>query len=280
MISELKITFTDKLVMKLSLFNKMYLPAYIATISTITFLSFYASVTELLENNNIVIPSHLEFNNVAMFAVMFLFACYFFAYAVKANILPLLKHIENVMNNIDQGNIHSRIGLSGQDEFGRIGAAIDKTLNSLFDMVTTVTNSVNELSSNTRNISSTVATNESLIQKQHSEVQECNSAMESMSHAISQVSDNAENVKNIAESAQNSVSEMNENISDLVDNFGSLTKDIQQSSEAGNNLKTTSDKVKQVLDVITGIFQLVHKAVMYHFLLFHFHLLSYIISFH
>ncbi|MBL1416250.1 MAG: methyl-accepting chemotaxis protein [Moritella sp.] len=253
MISELKITFTDKLVMKLSLFNKMYLPAYIATISTITFLSFYASVTELLENNNIVIPSHLEFNNVAMFAVMFLFACYFFAYAVKANILPLLKHIENVMNNIDQGNIHSRIGLSGQDEFGRIGAAIDKTLNSLFDMVTTVTNSVNELSCNTRNISSTVATNESLIQKQHSEVQECNSAMESMSYAISQVSDNAENVKDIADLAQNSVSEMNENISDLVDNFDSLTKDIQQSSEAGNNLKTTSDKVKQVLDVITGI---------------------------
>lgn len=253
MSSELKITFTDKLVMKLSLFNKMYLPAYIASVSTITLLFFYASVTELLAQNNIAIPSHLEFSNVAMFAIILLICCYFFAYAVKANILPLLNHIEKVMTNIDQGSIYSRIGLSGKDEFGRIGSAIDKTLDNLFNMVTTVSNTVNELTTNTQNISSTVSTNENIIQKQHSEVQECNSAMQSMSNAISQVTGNAEDVKGIADLAQNSVSEMNENISDLVTSFGSLSKDIKQSSEAGTNLKITSDKVKQVLDVITGI---------------------------
>lgn len=121
---DLDISWTDRLLMNIPLRQKMLIPAYL---SGVLLKVLYLSGTGL----------HAELDQFEKLVLVFggwLFIV-LVALAVSKNLIPLLHHIERVISIIANGDVSQRVGFSGSDEFGKIGSAIDSTINGLTQLI-------------------------------------------------------------------------------------------------------------------------------------------------
>ncbi len=146
MAEEIKIALRDRLLMNISLKQKMLLPFYVATVGIGFLLYFYHQLlSDYLALKGAVAAGeelgHFSSNEILIFGGVAVVLTGFIAISVSQHILPLLYHIEKVMGIIAGGDLNQRVGFSGEDEFGKIGSAIDSTINKLVNLIKLVGNS-------------------------------------------------------------------------------------------------------------------------------------------
>ena len=191
-----------------------------------------------------------QFSTITLLALGFIL---FVSVSISQNILPLLQHIISVMKIISAGNLEQRIGFSGSDEFGQIGSAVDSTINQLISLISKVSSTANAITEQTANIETSSTDTRHDLQAQHEQIVHCSSAIYQMTQTATEAADKSNQADQLAKDSCQIVDTMQEELAGLIKRMETLSRDMNESSDAGKALRQTSDQVKGVLDVITGI---------------------------
>jgi methyl-accepting chemotaxis protein len=251
--TEVKIGWRDRILMNISLSTKLLLPAVLASL-LLGFLAFQYSVLyqlvpeEQLQQATVISDQAL----IIITSVMIIFFI-FLAHAIKQNIMPLLAHIINVMKIISSGNLEQRIGFSGSDEFGQIGQNVDTTINHLSNLIKDVTHVSGEVSDQTQQIDRLSSSSQLDLEGQHQDLVRCSAAIYQMAQIAHESAERSQQAGNLANNLQSNMGQVHGELTNLMGQMHQLSEEMQESTKAGHALRKTTQDVKQVLDVITGI---------------------------
>ncbi|SNY61198.1 methyl-accepting chemotaxis protein [Paractinoplanes atraurantiacus] len=109
-----------------------------------------------------------------------------------------LKETVTVLTAMAQGRLDQRVAVSGRDEVGRMGTALNSALGRLGDTVSTVVESANQLNSASLQISGASQSLSQAATEQAASVEETTASIEQMTAGIAQNSENAAATEGIA----------------------------------------------------------------------------------
>jgi methyl-accepting chemotaxis protein len=237
-----KISWYDRLLMNISLQHKLLLPAYLSGLLLIA-LFFCASGAEPLLSGPALIGT------AAGGWVLIILV----ALAVSNNLLPLLRHIENVMSIIAKGDVGQRIGFSGNDEFGKIGSAIDATINDLTQLIGLIANTGEQLQREGSSIEGESLSTRKGLNHQHELILQCAQAMHEMTESVAEVARHSADAEQMAGDTRGQMRSMAGLLDGWLSRVRKLNADMAESSRAGEALQETSERMASVLGVIQSI---------------------------
>ncbi|WP_419813170.1 methyl-accepting chemotaxis protein [Bacterioplanoides sp.] len=247
--SEVKIGWRDRVLMNISLKLKLLLPALLACVLGAFQLVCYWQVSQSLPASELP----FSFEQFAAVTVLMLAFIIFVAISVSQNIMPLLEHIISVMKIIAAGKLNQRIGFSGSDEFGRIGNAVDSTIEQLVELIGKVTDTAEDIVQQTHCIDQLSVASQQELSDQHRDLSRCTSAVSESSQVAGESAVRAEKADGLARQIHAGMVDMNRELNQVTEQVNLLQTDMTHSVDAGQTLRQTSKQVRSVLDVINGI---------------------------
>lgn len=237
-----KISWYDRLLMNISLQQKLLLPAYLTGLLLIALLVCASGREPSLSSQQLLTLA------VAGWVLIVLVAL-----AVSKNLLPLLKHIENVMSIIAKGDVGQRVGFSGNDEFGKIGSAIDTTINELTQLIAVIAKTGEQLQREGVSIEGESVSTRRALTQQHQHILQCSQGMNNMTESIAQVAQHSTEAERMASATRSQMRSMADLLDDWLSKVRQLNADMAESSLAGQALQDTSERMASMLGVIQGI---------------------------
>ena len=156
--------------------------------------------------------------------------------------------------NIAKGDLTSRLGFHpGRDEFGTIGCALDKAMDTLTELVDIVKENAETLHNASSSLSNETRQSENQINLQYTSLDSVATAMEEMTassmevteiskQASQQIEDNAEHVKESDGRVQTAIKEIQQ-----------LSSFIDQTSNSVLTLQENAAKINEVITTISSI---------------------------
>ncbi|WP_434928315.1 methyl-accepting chemotaxis protein [Shewanella sp. HL-SH2] len=162
----------------------------------------------------------------------------------------------NTTENIGKGNLTSRLGFHpGRDEFGTIGCALDKAMDTLSELVTTVKANAKTLNSTSNSFANVNHESELQIDHQYSSLDSVATAMEEMTASAAEVSSISQKSVSQVEQNSKSISQSFERVQKAISEIEQLSVLIEQTSESVNTLKTNAVNINDVITTINAISQ-------------------------
>ncbi|WP_158260120.1 methyl-accepting chemotaxis protein [Zobellella endophytica] len=248
----LKIGWRDRLLMNIPLKHKLMLTCYLAAAGLAGLLYAYWQLQLELESRSGP-PASLSLAWVAAAVVLLLLLLWLLARAVSDNLLPLLGHIEGVMAQVAGGRLDKRVGFSGEDEFGKIGSAIDATLQHLSATFELVERSAGVLHGAVGNIGEAVSQTGEEVSAQHGQVAQCRQTVAGLNRAVQQVAAHSRQADELTGQTHDEALAAGTHMTDAMQGMERLVADTQEARADSRVLGETLERVGTVVETIKAI---------------------------
>lgn len=156
--------------------------------------------------------------------------------------------------NIAKGDLTSRLGFHpGRDEFGTIGCALDKAMDTLTELVVTVKDNANTLHTTASSFAAENRESEVQIEQQYLSLDSVATAMEEMTASASEVSSISNSAVAQVEQNSQSIRQSYQRVQKAIDDIEQLSRFIEQTSDSVNTLKINATKINEVITTINAI---------------------------
>jgi methyl-accepting chemotaxis protein len=176
-------------------------------------------------------------------------------YFICDNAIRPLKQVLRALTDISRGNgdLTQRIDIVRQDEIGQVANEFNLFVGKITDLVRQNQAVSQDVADSTLSLSQLSASNNDLLRKEKEEVEVFASATREMAETSLNVSQNTEQAMTASDNVKQTVDQGGEVVTAAVADIHQLAEHIEHSVTVVNELAQESNKIDQVLDVITGI---------------------------
>nr|WP_321386256.1 methyl-accepting chemotaxis protein [uncultured Vibrio sp.] len=174
-----------------------------------------------------------------------------FCYWVATFIGGALWVLYSTTQKIGEGDLTSRLGFHpGRDEFGTIGCALDKSMDTLTELVNSVKNNANMLSETSSAFEKDMHLSETQIAHQYQTLDSVATAMEEMTASAKEVSSISQQATTQSDQDSHKIELSRGRVQNVIGEIETLSGYIEQ---AANSVTHLNENTTQINDVITTI---------------------------
>lgn len=174
-----------------------------------------------------------------------------FSYWVATFIGGALWVLYTTTEKIGDGDLTSRLGFHpGRDEFGTIGCALDKSMDTLTELVNSVKDNANTLSETSASFEQDMKLSETQIAHQYQTLDSVATAMEEMTASAKEVSSVSQQATLQSDQDAQQIENSRNRVQSVITEIETLSSYIEQASASVGSL---NENTMQINDVITTI---------------------------
>ncbi|MEX5543698.1 methyl-accepting chemotaxis protein [Pseudomonas poae] len=176
-----------------------------------------------------------------------------FAWLLTRSITAPISQALEAAEEIAEGNLTRPINVDGNDEAGRLLAAMAKMQEKLRDTLQRISGSATQLASAAEELN--VVTDESArgLTRQNNEIEQAATAVNEMTSAVEEVARNAVSTSEASRNATTSAGDGRDLVQETVSAIERMSGDVQATATLIGELANESRDIGKVLDVIRGL---------------------------
>ncbi|MDR9876070.1 methyl-accepting chemotaxis protein [Pseudomonas allii] len=221
-----------------------------------------AVLTRLLDlNNKMALETNKEaedqynmaFNLVVSLLVVATLLTLLFAWLLTRSItLPISQALE-AAEEVAEGNLTRPIKVDGNDEAGRLLAAMAKMQDKLRDTLQRIAGSATQLASAAEELNAVTDESARGLTQQNNEIEQAATAVNEMTSAVEEVARNAVSTSEASRNATTSAGDGRDLVQETVSAIERMSGDVQATATLIGDLANESRDIGKVLDVIRGL---------------------------
>lgn len=177
----------------------------------------------------------------------------FFALLIRHMIVNPMNDVKAAVEKISNGDLTQILKTDRKDELGQLYNNIGTMSRTLNTLISEVINGVLNLSSTSEQLETISKQGQTMMQSQKDETDQVATAINEMSSTVAEVARNAETAAEATTKTDNIVNQGNLKVSETASSIESLASDLTVTSKAMEQLKTRTDNVGNVLEVIKAV---------------------------
>ena len=155
---------------------------------------------------------------------------------------------------IIKGDLTSRLGfIEGRDEFGTIGASLDKAMDTLSELVDTVKENTSMLHNTSSEIAQHSKQSEQQINQQYTSLDSVATAMEEMTASSQEVTSISQSASKHVEQNSDHIKQSDNRVRLVISEIQQLSNYIEETSYSVATLKANATKIDEVITTINSI---------------------------
>ena len=179
----------------------------------------------------------------------------FAAWAITRQIVIPLNQTLKVAERVASGDLSHNLDSGRQDELGQLQRAMQSMTVGLRALIGGISDGVTQIASAAEQLSAVTEQTSAGVNSQKVETDQVATAMNEMAATVQEVARNAEQASEAALAADQQAREGDRVVGEAIAQIERLASEVNNSSEAMNQLKGESDKIGSVLDVIKAVAQ-------------------------
>ncbi|MGR3887111.1 methyl-accepting chemotaxis protein [Pseudomonas sp. 1152_12] len=221
-----------------------------------------AVLTRLLDLNNTMANAtnqqakdqyDMAFNLVVGLLIIATALTLLFAWLLTRSItLPIAQALE-AAEEVAEGNLTRPIKVDGNDEAGRLLAAMAKMQDKLRDTLQRIAGSATQLASAAEELNAVTDESGRGLTQQNNEIEQAATAVNEMTSAVEEVARNAVSTSEASRAATTSAGDGRDLVQETVSAIERMSGDVQATATLIGNLANESRDIGKVLDVIRGL---------------------------
>lgn len=177
-----------------------------------------------------------------------------FSYWVATFIGGALWVLYTTTEKIGEGDLTSRLGFHpGRDEFGTIGCALDKSMDTLSELVNSVKNNAATLSETSSAFEKDMQLSETQISHQYQTLDSVATAMEEMTASAKEVSSISQQATMQSDQDAQKIELSRNRVQNVIGEIETLSSYIEQASTSVINLNENTTQINDVITTINAI---------------------------
>ncbi|MFH4367987.1 methyl-accepting chemotaxis protein [Vibrio diabolicus] len=177
-----------------------------------------------------------------------------FSYWVATFIGGALWVLYTTTEKIGEGDLTSRLGFHpGRDEFGTIGCALDKSMDTLSELVNSVKNNTATLSETSSAFEKDMQLSETQISHQYQTLDSVATAMEEMTASAKEVSSISQQATMQSDQDAQKIELSRNRVQNVIGEIETLSSYIEQASTSVTNLNENTTQINDVITTINAI---------------------------
>ncbi|MDW2308452.1 methyl-accepting chemotaxis protein [Vibrio sp. 1075] len=177
-----------------------------------------------------------------------------FSYWVATFIGGALWVLYTTTEKIGDGDLTSRLGFHpGRDEFGTIGCALDKSMDTLSELVNSVKNNATMLSETSSAFEKDMQLSETQISHQYQTLDSVATAMEEMTASAKEVSSISQQATTQSDQDAQKIELSRSRVQNVIGEIETLSSYIEQASTSVTNLNENTTQINDVFTTINAI---------------------------
>ncbi|EHH2420306.1 methyl-accepting chemotaxis protein [Vibrio parahaemolyticus] len=177
-----------------------------------------------------------------------------FCYWVATFIGGALWVLYTTTEKIGDGDLTSRLGFHpGRDEFGTIGCALDKSMDTLSELVNSVKENANTLSETSSAFEQDMKLSETQITHQYQTLDSVATAMEEMTASAKEVSSISQQATMQSDQDAQKIETSRSRVQHIIAEIETLSSYIEQASSSVTNLNENTTQINDVITTINAI---------------------------
>ncbi|EJL6719024.1 methyl-accepting chemotaxis protein [Vibrio alginolyticus] len=177
-----------------------------------------------------------------------------FSYWVATFIGGALWVLYTTTEKISDGDLTSRLGFHpGRDEFGTIGCALDKSMDTLSELVNSVKNNATMLSETSSAFEKDMQLSETQISHQYQTLDSVATAMEEMTASAKEVSSISQQATTQSDQDAQKIELSRSRVQNVIGEIETLSSYIEQASTSVTNLNENTTQINDVITTINAI---------------------------
>lgn len=177
------------------------------------------------------------------------------AWAITRQIIVPLRHTLTVVDRVADGDLSQHVNVERSDELGQLQRSMQRMTHNLRELIGGIGDGVTQIASAAEQLSAVTEQTSAGVNNQKVETDQVATAMNEMAATVQEVARNAEEASEAAVMADQQAREGDRVVGEAIAQIERLATEVEHSSEAMNQLKTESDKIGSVLDVIKAVAQ-------------------------
>ncbi|MBC3255381.1 methyl-accepting chemotaxis protein [Pseudomonas paralactis] len=195
----------------------------------------------------------MAFNLVVGLLVVATALTVLFAWLLTRSItLPIARALE-AAEEVAEGNLTRPITVDGNDEAGRLLAAMAKMQNKLRDTLQRIAGSATQLASAAEELNAVTDESARGLTQQNNEIEQAATAVNEMTSAVEEVARNAVSTSEASRNATTSAGDGRDLVQETVSAIERMSADVQATASLIGDLANESRDIGKVLDVIRGL---------------------------
>ncbi|MBL4979401.1 methyl-accepting chemotaxis protein [Pseudomonas carnis] len=176
-----------------------------------------------------------------------------FAWLLTRSItLPIAQALE-AAEEVAEGNLTRPITVDGNDEAGRLLAAMAKMQHKLRDTLQRIAGSATQLASAAEELNAVTEESARGLTQQNNEIEQAATAVNEMTSAVEEVARNAVSTSEASRNATTSAGDGRDLVQETVSAIERMSTDVQATASLIGDLANESRDIGKVLDVIRGL---------------------------
>ncbi|MEZ9720963.1 methyl-accepting chemotaxis protein [Vibrio splendidus] len=177
-----------------------------------------------------------------------------FCYWVATFLGGALWVLYSTTQKIGDGDLTSRLGFHpGRDEFGTIGCALDRSMDTLSELVNNVNHSAATLSETSASFETEMKRSETQIMSQNASLDSVATAMDQMTASANEVSNiSARSTQQTEQDAQQ-INDSHAKVQQAISEITTLSSLIEQTSSSVTSLNVNTSQINEVITTINAI---------------------------
>ena len=221
-----------------------------------------AVLTRLLEiNNKMALATNqqaedqynLAFDLVVGLLVIATALTLLFAWLLTRSITVPISQALDAAEEIAEGNLTRPIKVDGNDEAGRLLAAMTKMQDKLRDTLQRIAGSATQLASAAEELNAVTDESARGLTQQNNEIEQAATAVNEMTSAVEEVARNAVSTSEASRNATTSAGDGRDLVQETVSAIERMSGDVQATATLIGELANESRDIGKVLDVIRGL---------------------------
>ncbi|WP_330472048.1 methyl-accepting chemotaxis protein [Vibrio harveyi] len=177
-----------------------------------------------------------------------------FSYWVATFIGGALWVLYTTTEKIGDGDLTSRLGFHpGRDEFGTIGCALDKSMDTLTELVNSVKDNANTLSETSASFEQDMKLSETQIAHQYQTLDSVATAMEEMTASAKEVSSVSQQATLQSDQDAQQIENSRNRVQSVITEIETLSSYIEQASASVGSLNENTTQINDVITTINAI---------------------------
>ncbi|MDQ0738182.1 methyl-accepting chemotaxis protein [Pseudomonas sp. W4I3] len=221
-----------------------------------------AVLNRLLEINNTMALAtnqqakdqyNLAFNMVVGLLVIATALTLLFAWLLTRSITGPISQALEAAEEVAEGNLTRPIKVDGNDEAGRLLAAMAKMQDKLRDTLQRIAGSATQLASAAEELNAVTDESARGLTQQNNEIEQAATAVNEMTSAVEEVARNAVSTSEASRNATTSAGDGRDLVQETVSAIERMSGDVQATATLIGELANESRDIGKVLDVIRGL---------------------------
>nr|WP_191830650.1 methyl-accepting chemotaxis protein [Pseudomonas fluorescens] len=177
------------------------------------------------------------------------------AWAITRQIVIPLRQTLDAADRVASGDLRHDLNVERRDELGQLQRSMQRMTVSLRELIGGIGDGVTQIASAAEELSAVTEQTSAGVNNQKVETDQVATAMNEMAATVQEVARNAEEASEAALVADQQAREGDRVVAESIAQIERLATEMNHSSEAMGQLKSESDKIGSVLDVIKSVAQ-------------------------